>query len=51
MKIALTDILYTSSMLILAVIAALVITKTISRFVSKEDESVSKEEEENEEKE
>ena len=44
MKIALTDILYTSSMLILAVMAALVITKTISKFVSKEEE-------ENEEKE
>ena len=44
MKIALSDILYTSSMLILAVMAALVITKTISKFVSKEEE-------ENEEKE
>ena len=38
MKIALSDILYTSSMLILAVMAALVITKTISKFVSKEEE-------------
>jgi len=45
MKIELMEILYTSSMLILAVIGALVITKTISKFVSKEEK------EENEEKE
>lgn len=38
MKIELMEILYTSSMLILAVFAALVITKTISKFVSKEEE-------------
>jgi hypothetical protein len=43
MKIELMDILYTSSMLILAVIGALVITKTISRFVSKEEEDEEKE--------
>ena len=38
MKIELMEILYTSSMLILAVFAALVITKTISKFVSKGEE-------------
>ena len=43
MKIELMEIFYTSSMLILAVIGALVITKTISKFVSKEEENEEKE--------
>jgi uncharacterized phage infection (PIP) family protein YhgE len=45
MKIELMDILYTTSMLILAIFGALVITKTISRYLPKEEEK------ENEEKE
>jgi hypothetical protein len=45
MKIELMEILYNTSMFILAIFAALVITKTISKYLPKEKEK------ENEEKE
>jgi len=44
MKIELMEVLYTTSMIILAVFTALVITKTISKYLPKEE----KEEEEKE---
>jgi len=37
MKIDLMNILYTTSMVLLAFVAAIVITKTISKYVKKED--------------
>ena len=45
MKIELMDILYTTSMLILAVIAALVITKTIAKYLPKEEDEETEEKE------
>ena len=45
MKIDLMNVLYTTSMVILAFVAALVVTKTISKYVQKNDEE---EKEENE---
>ena len=38
MKIDLMSVLYTTSMIILAFVAAIVITKTISKYTKKEDE-------------
>ena len=38
MKIDLMNVLYTTSMVILAFFAAVVITKTISKYMPKEDE-------------
>ena len=38
MKIDLMNVLYTTSMVILAFVAALVITKTISKYLQKEDQ-------------
>ena len=38
MKIDLMNVLYTTSMVILAFFAAVVITKTISKYLKKEDE-------------
>ncbi|WP_309499974.1 hypothetical protein [Sulfurovum sp.] len=37
MKIDLMNVLYTTSMILLAFIAAIVITKTISKYAKKED--------------
>jgi len=45
MKIELMEILYTTSMIILAVFAALVITKTISKYLPKEEEKEQEEKE------
>lgn len=45
MKIELMDILYTTSMLILAIFGALVITKTISKFLPKQEEEETEEKE------
>ena len=44
MKIDLMNVLYTTSMIILAFVSAIVVTKTISKYTKKEDE---KEEESN----
>ena len=38
MEIDLMNILYTTSMVLLAFVAAIVITKTISKYMKKEDE-------------
>lgn len=38
MKIDLMNVLYTTSMIILAFIAAIVITKTVSKYIKKEEE-------------
>ena len=38
MNIDLMNVVYTTSMIILAFVAAIVITKTISKYVKKEDE-------------
>jgi len=38
MKIDLMNVLYTTSMILLAFFAAIVITKTISKYTKKEDE-------------
>lgn len=45
MKIELMEVLYTTSMIILAFFGALIITKTVSKYLPKEEEK------ENEEKE
>ncbi len=44
MKIDLMNVLYTTSMVILAFFAAVVITKTVSKYLPKEDEEKEKEE-------
>ena len=38
MQIDLMNVLYTTSMIILAFVTAIVVTKTISKYVKKEDE-------------
>lgn len=38
MKIDLMNALYTTSMILLAFVAAIVVTKTISKYVKKEEE-------------
>jgi len=38
MKIDLMNALYTTSMIILAFVAAIVVTKTVSKYLKKEDE-------------
>lgn len=38
MKIDLMNVLYTTSMIILAFVSAIVVTKTISKYTKKEDE-------------
>lgn len=38
MNIDLMNVLYTTSMIILAFVAAIVVTKTISKYIKKEDE-------------
>ncbi|WP_373034085.1 hypothetical protein [Sulfurovum sp.] len=45
MKIDLMNVLYTTSMVILAFFAAVVLTKTVSKYLPKEDEEKEKEEE------
>ena len=45
MKIDLMNVLYTTSMVILAFFAAVVITKTISKYLPKEGEGKDKEKE------
>jgi len=45
MKIDLMNVLYTTSMVILAFFAAVVITKTVSKYLPKEDEEKDKEKE------
>ena len=45
MKIDLMNVLYTTSMVILAFFTAVVITKTISKYLPKEDEDKEKEKE------
>jgi len=37
-KIDLMNVLYTTSMVLLAFVAAIVITKTVSKYIKKEDE-------------
>jgi len=44
MKIDLMNVLYTTSMVILAFFAAVVITKTVAKYLPKEDEEKEKEE-------
>lgn len=38
MKIDLMNVVYTTTMVLLAFVAAIVLTKTISKYVKKEDE-------------
>ena len=39
MKIDLMGVLYTTSMILLAFVAAIVVTKTISKYIKNEDEN------------
>ena len=45
MNIDLMNVLYTTSMIILAFVAEIVVTKTISKYIKKEDEEKGEEKE------